>query len=90
MSSESVAGLALAARGGAISANAPAHLTADRRALRARQRNVSRAAEDRIRRQDIKALRGEIQSLLKTRPGLALAGAAVLGFMVGRVFSHRT
>jgi hypothetical protein len=90
MSSESVAGRALATRGGAISVNAPANLAAGRLAIRTRRRNVSRAVEGRIGRPDFKALHGEIQSLIKTRPGLALAGAAILGFMLGRAFSDRT
>jgi hypothetical protein len=90
MSSESVAGRDLAASGGSISVNAPAHLAADRRAIRARQLNVSCAGAGRIRPQAFKALRGKIQSLLKTRPGLALAGAAIVGFMLGRAFSDRT
>lgn len=39
-----------------------------------------------VRKNDGRAMAGDIESLIKAHPGKALLGAVVLGFMVGRAF----
>jgi hypothetical protein len=72
------------------SVKAPASLSAAERAARARKGSVNRTSASRVRRRDFNAISGEIRSLVKTKPGFALAGAAVLGFLLGRAFSPRS
>ena len=63
--------------GGEKVANA-AHATAD----------AVGAAADYVRQNDVKAMIGDVQTLVKNNPGPALLIAAALGFLVARSFSR--
>jgi ElaB/YqjD/DUF883 family membrane-anchored ribosome-binding protein len=51
-------------------------------------REASRAA-DYLRENDSKAIARDVQDLTRQRPGLALAGAFLLGLVVARVLGRR-
>jgi ElaB/YqjD/DUF883 family membrane-anchored ribosome-binding protein len=53
-----------------------AHTTADKLEL----------AADYVRKNDLKAMMGDVQDLAKRYPGQSLAAAAVVGFLLGRLF----
>jgi hypothetical protein len=44
---------------------------------------------DRVRKRDFDPITRDIQSLVKTKPEVALTGAVILGFIAGRLFSSR-
>ena len=44
------------------------------------------AAADYVRKNDLKAMMGDVQDLAKRYPGQSLAAAAVVGFLLGRLF----
>jgi ElaB/YqjD/DUF883 family membrane-anchored ribosome-binding protein len=63
--------------GGGRVANA-AHATAD----------AVGVAADYVRDNDLKAMMGDVQQLVKNNPGPALLAAAALGFLIARTFSR--
>jgi hypothetical protein len=95
MSSETHSGAAPSASGRAFAATDESveastnSSSADELVARIGERQVNRASAGRVRSQDFNAISAEIWTLIKTKPGLALAAAAILGFVLGKALSAR-